>query len=769
MYQELRRIDFSKVRKTIALFSALFLGFYAFFNITYNPVHNFYPTVEKDKIIVLQHQGITKDGIEVEIMLIGTFIFFLISYFAYIKINKFSFFDNVFLQLFFILPTLYIFYQVKSVIFSPLPDFISNLALVLGEIILISLTFLIYFYIKKKFVLSTLIFLVLWAVLVMILILGMDKPSIYDYGFFLGPALKLSQGEPLKSFYMQYGLFQTYFFKWMVDLGLKAYHMQFGLVLILFIWFVFYYKLASKLIKNKLIVLAFMVSLLYIKYFAITPDATSFPQVLPTRLDLWVPLFLILYKFGFKSIISALSFCLVYLLVDNFFGFFYLGLYFLFLFFEIWKDKLPKGFLVRLWSKKYLFLLFFFSFLLENYLIGGFISPAAKFYKGVQLGLDPIQLTSPFWIILALIPYLLIVNLINNRKRLHLYLFLFGLIIIQLIYFFGRSVDNNLLNIAGIILFILFMAFDRLINPYKLYKTTVILVSLFLIATSLLLADNSAVKADQILNTITSFKLDNKAEVEEFIDKHPDFLKAYQNQNLVILSKNDSYLNYRYHLKQIGFFAPFAIHVYVDETADFLVNLLRQNYKVIFWEDDISQLIEQLDNSKEIIAQNKQIDYIDKGNLYELVLKNGSSPADLNLKPLWVRLNINNQVSLSYPKSWRVGQLEGGVTLKDPENIYSMLFIVTKKPQNSSLEDFDKSLTDNKNQFHILNLAKFQIKSLDRIYSRTVNKFDAIADQFILIKGGNIIEVIIWPIKIDADRPAMESRLTEIFNTIEIR
>jgi hypothetical protein len=380
-----------------------------------------------------------------------------------------------------------------------------------------------------------------------------------------------------------------------------------------------YYRLAAKLLEDRFLVFLFMVCLLVVRFLAISKGPTAYPQVSTLRMDLWVPLALVLLRFGNRSPVTAAAFSLGYL-ADNLFGFLYFALYGAALVGSLigeWRNghRPSVAALLKLGAPMAAVLLFQLS------TFGSLTNPAGKTYQQLHLGFLPIAPQSMFWgaawlLLLALFP--IASDSVPARRRTGL--FLFGFAATQLLYFYGRSHDHNLLNLSGILLIILFLALDQL-RQHGLGARVPALaaVSFFCLAT-LAAAQPAKDKLTLARSRIAKGVLLEPAELEKELDRAPNLFAGYgRNEKLFLFSQFDAYLNYRYRLPQVGYFAPFYASVFTEPTATAVRGLLGQGYRVLLYQTPSEDLLE-LNNTRSMSQAGQRFELISRGALSEVKL-----------------------------------------------------------------------------------------------------------------------------------------------------
>lgn len=590
----------------LASFSLLFTIFYSLF-VVFWPWFHQGPFTDKNLFNPwIQGTLTNQEGSELYVMFFGSLIYIFCSWLLIRNIQKLRIFSNRLVQILCFLPSFYIISQIRAFFLKPAPQFLENIAIFVCVPLFLFLSYVLFKKVgKTKWRWYLLGLFVLCSFFV---ILSLAPPRVYDYSFYIGPSLKLLQGERLGTFYMQYNVIGLLLFVQMILLKLRLHQMELVMAGVLIGWFVLYYFLSKRFFKDKFLVFLFMVSLFVIRFGAVMFDPIYIPQVGPLRLDLWVPLLLVISIFGLKSPMSAWTVGLMYVF-DNFFGFLYLGVYTLALIFLV-MSRFYRSSSSRMTLKKIiiLFLPLILAVFFNLYFFGGLLSPSSRLYKDVALDFLPIAIHSIFWFFVFLMP----ICFYFRRS-----LFVFALLLVQLIYFYGRSHDHNVLNISGILLFIIFLGLDGAKNWLNKKKTYLVAAG-FITICAFLFGATIVGKFERAIDRIHRGVMYDESSIDRDIDSSPNYIDP--SSKTIVLSKIDSYINYRYKLPQIGYFSPFYAHVYVDETAEYIRNQMTSGYHVVLWEQEIIDSI-PLYNEVPALKKNGEQLYIKKsGMMYELVL-----------------------------------------------------------------------------------------------------------------------------------------------------
>ena len=521
------------------------------------------------------------DGIELYIMAISfpilLFCVYSISISKKIKIESFQSRNVLFVYFTFLFLILNV-YLISSIHLN-----VVSLLLFLSTL----LFFYLLFYVSKLH-LSNVAKLILNIVLFLfVIILGLfinNNASILDYSYIMGPTNKLLEGERLGTFFIQYDILTSMIVLCMQKMHLLIQQMQLIMIIIFAIWILLYKKLVVKLFQNKIVIYSFIFVLLIFRGIAIQGGPVFIPQTGPMRLDLWVPLLLVLLSFGFESIITAIIFSLAYL-CDDVFGLLYLLLYL----FSLIAFRYSEFKMKRLTTYFLLSIPVVIALIIHFILFKTIASPAGKLYANLHLGFTPIMPFSVFWLLVLIIPICLYI-LIQEKKQVSFTLFILGLLCIQLIYFFGRSHENNLRNISGIIVFIIFLTIDKIYSSIENRRLMHFIMSLLL---SCIVIYNNKVFRNlrYIIKDKINYGIFREYNIEKQIQKNATYLKTLHTNKILFISDYDGYLNYRLGYRQIGFYSPFSINLKNDETVTFLYNEIKDGYRLIIYPASISPFI----------------------------------------------------------------------------------------------------------------------------------------------------------------------------------
>jgi hypothetical protein len=403
-----------------------------------------------------------------------------------------------------------------------------------------------------------------------------------DYCYYIGPALRHLRGEALGTFYMQYNLGGTLLVEAMLAAGLKLHQIGLVFVLSLFVWFILYWLLARQIFGDSFFVCLFMAALVVVRFCNIRGHAAFVPQVLPLRLDLWVPILLVINRWGVRSWQASLSAGVVYFL-DSTFGFLCVGVYCGALLLDTlltkpsrlpWRQVLPSV-AVMAWH--------LFTF-------GSIVSPAAKLYVNAQVGFLPTSPTSLFWPIALLLGWAIAIFVQRRQEQASQRgIVICAMALVHLTYFFGRSHDHNLLNVSGVWILAVLLSLHVAVSSLRArVGAAIVFVCLFLFMG----AQQTEARVEQTKAAWTRGTWLREHPIENVVRA----LSPVVSSSTQLVELADAYLNYRLGLPQHGYFSPFEANLLKRPTIRFLDESLREgrmllshDAAVVAWVDDFNR------------------------------------------------------------------------------------------------------------------------------------------------------------------------------------
>ncbi|MBI2011731.1 hypothetical protein HYS91_03105 [Candidatus Daviesbacteria bacterium] len=737
----------TKILPVLAVVSLATTIFYLLFMLFYNQVHFLYPPVDENKITPWLRSHLSpSEGIEAYFMFFGMIIYLGL---VYLLLKKMAWFSNRLVQIMLLIPLILIIIRTRSEIFSFSRDPWLNFILIVATLSLLYISYL-FFKFKKSKPINTLIFVLLWVLFAGLVFLSMDLAAPFSYSFIIAPTLKLIQGESLNSFQISYGMPLTLLFTLLLKLKLQLtqMHLIFGAIFI--VWYGFYFYLASKLIKDRFLLFLFMVTLIAFRFFVIKHDPNAIVEVTPLRLEVWVPLLIIVYRFGLLSLITSFSFALVYLL-DNFFGAIYLAVYLIMVIWIMVKER--KKFQLK---SAIMFLPILLSFLLRFSLFGSLFSQQAQLYQHLRLYFQPISNRSVFWVILPI--FGLYLSLVSKEKKdnplRNLYLLLLGLGVVQLLYFYGASLDHNLLNISGIFILMLFISLNYLAKNYRSKKVVYLVASLLIVFSSVSFTRFLLHKLDQVRYKISTGQIIQTHPLDLRIDSSPKLFDQ-KDEKVFLISSIDGYYNYRYNFPQVGFNTPFHANIFIEDTVKNLLDLKNKGYRLILWERVMLNSLRDFNESNFLKKKNMMFKAIDKGEYLELELVKRGESQNLVKTSGWRTYQDKEGIIFNYPPKWSLKKEGSHIILEAPN---SNLFVIFDGPvDQKNLNRLDPSavLQDDKHSYgKLINQGEALIPNFDKAYVRVWEDRQQAQStkqilEFFLFKNTKLVKVVVYPASSD--------------------
>lgn len=300
------------------------------------------------------------------------------------------------------------------------------------------------------------------------------KPlSWFDYGYILAPALRLFHGASISEVYFQYDLLLSLIgLAWMklqLDLNLFQVVAQCAYYLLLLGLFAF----ALQWFLDKRLPVFLLAALVLVRIYAGPYDAVQDFQVTPLRLDMWLILLLLVYFKG-PHHWSAGLFCGLMLLLHKNFGIIYSAAYIQLLLTLCVLDavvllgmaiKAVPTALGTFFRRNHRNLALMLAGTLAHYLLFRDENVQSDLdFQSLGIGFMKIATNSFYW-------YAVVVSGLSFALLLRLRLMLasnylatgFCLIYLAIgnsLYFFGRSHENNIINISAVLLALFFLMLD---------------------------------------------------------------------------------------------------------------------------------------------------------------------------------------------------------------------------------------------------------------------------------------------------------------------
>ena len=432
--------------------------------------------------------------------------------------------------------------------------------------------------------------------------------SWFDYAYVFSPALRLLDGAAIRDIYFQYDLLPSLLAAgWMkLGLDLNAFQIlgQAAYFNVIFGVFIF----SGKLFQKKELPVFLLAALVLGRIYASPWDVVMCFQVTPLRLDLWFPLLVVVYRRGPYHWSAGLVCGLLILLLKNF-GIIYSLAYvqLLITLFAIRfsdsdrKSSFPHTLLEygRQCAKPLAIILCSVAaahFLFRNNEYPNY----SGYYQKLGIGFIQIASNSFYWYVPAMISVVIILlfKLRNSVSSTYLATgFLLTYCAIgNSIYFFGRSHEHNILNIAIVLLFLFFFMLDlisRFLNAGAGTTTTLSSLRRYFAgcaasaAVILITVSYSHNIQGKVITQVVN-GLQGQLTYPAKFDEHSfsDYLNivkmiTHNSSKVYFIDKSDFMLYYLGGYAQVGYCNPFQTWIFSRDLNRFLQELLDNGYYLV--------------------------------------------------------------------------------------------------------------------------------------------------------------------------------------------
>jgi hypothetical protein len=430
-----------------------------------------------------------------------------------------------------------------------------------------------------------------------------------DYTFIFAPALRLFDGAALSDIYFQYDLLPSLLAEAWMKLGLDLYTFRILGQAAYYLAILGVFMLSGKLFLKRELAVLLLAALVLGRIYASPFDITLVFQVTPMRLDLWLPLLLVVYRWGPFHWSAGLACGLLLLLAKNF-GIIYSAAYLQLLmtlcaieYFDAEK-RAPLLRSLAAYGKRCAVSV---SIMATAFITSFFLFRNAEFpdyasyYQKIGIGFIQIARNSFYWYVPAIFS-MAVILLIKLRKSVSSTYLSTGIMLIYCaignsIYFFGRSHEHNILNIAIVLLFLFFFLLDlvtrscyeeavsRSAAPF-LQKNGGIVVAVALIIVMIVsYSENIATKGyTQFLNANTTKTIYTTALAlpENFRGYMAKIREVTGNNNKVFFVDEDDFSFYYYGgYAPVGYCNPFQTWIFTKDLTRYMQSLLNNGYYLV--------------------------------------------------------------------------------------------------------------------------------------------------------------------------------------------
>ena len=546
-----------------------------------------------------------RDGIEAYVLYLLAFAdilgtFFIVKIYDLLNRNKKYGTDKfliIVMSSFLILSALLFFISVglTAPMFKPTPDWSHALVVIL---ITVLSTLVITRIAHWKNSLANIIILIS---LIPVCFIATQPMSLSDYSYIFAPALRLINNVKISNIYFQYDLFLSLLAAAWMKLKIDLNYFQILGQLSYYVFFITIFFFSKRYFTNKKLPYYLLAGLILTKIYGMIADPVVFFQGTPLRLDLWLILIVIAYWKGIYSKTLGVVMGAMIVLCGTFgliYSISYLEILALLVIIESLKYNLKPRSIIKAIKKQLLLskanLAIIGLSLLANFVIfGDIISRGTEDYSRIGIGFMPISKQSFFWWIFAIIAVTAFM-FIKKRRIMSEKYFITGLLLIFLaignsMYFFGRSHENNIINISGPLILVIFILFDTLSINYikdKIHTSTrfrriiisilpLLFVALIAYCYSSNIIARSKIQYDGAVNSQYIYPINLSLNLNEITTATNGSKNVY-----FVGIGNDFYLYYYGGYQPQGYYSPYSTWIYKKELVDFIQKLIDSHYYI---------------------------------------------------------------------------------------------------------------------------------------------------------------------------------------------
>ena len=390
-----------------------------------------------------------------------------------------------------------------------------------------------------------------FSIVIICTLISTSAISLYNYSYIVEPVMRAMAGQSLSEVVSQYDALLPLTISPFVaqHWDLNQYKVLLQIANTVFNVWMFY--VLYKMVRKEVFLFAIILFVLA-KYHLNLSDATKVPQVSFLRLEIWLPLYVLVRRYGLTSIAPVLYLC-VMIVLSKTFATIFAGLYVGFLFLR----KLSGGQDLS-WKRIVTISVIVVSMAVFAQLL--FSNERLSDYLRFQISFWPLGTQSFFWVVAPLLIFcagLIFSQTGEEAKAYNANGLLIFLCCGALVYFLGRSHENNLLNISSILIFTLAIALNYLSYEMKLLVPLLSLVSAFLVTD---VASNLKLKLDSFAQHRLSPTMPFAAGDFSGLQSAPSFPAFFDGKSLYCFP-NSSLELYFYHY-QLGNYKKFPIRQY---------------------------------------------------------------------------------------------------------------------------------------------------------------------------------------------------------------
>lgn len=458
---------------------------------------------------------------------------------------------------------------------------------------------------------------VVGLLLVPVSFVAIEPASMFDYSFIIAPAIRLLEGASPTEVYMQYDLLMSLLAAAWLHIGGALNNIECIGQASMYAFFFGSFIFSMRFFRDKRLAAVFLISLVLLRFYANMHGPSALLQVTSLRLDWWLLLVFLAHEYGPKHwTVGTLLGILV--IVHRNFGLLYVAAYACFsvasLIYTLKgaegdRKTLSKVILgeVRAWllDSRINLTIVLSSVILSYLFFQDFTAEGALTYQRLGIGMLVISSHSGYWLV-PIVMSLVVMLLWHLRERvperyLHTALFLVFLAVSNSMYFFGRSHENNIINIIGVLLLVVFTALELVqLNMrevgdgsgvrlsmwkgrgiFRRRNASLLLALMFLVGVSYFYAQKVSTRVSLQTQRLKSGKWRFPIQVGGIDTGTVNALVASREKVYVLDRQQDFLYHYQGRYPLVGYFNPHASWVFKSSFLSFVNDLLGQGYSVV--------------------------------------------------------------------------------------------------------------------------------------------------------------------------------------------
>jgi hypothetical protein len=441
-------------------------------------------------------------------------------------------------------------------------------------------------------------------ILIPVCFIASGKVQFEDYNYVFTPAIKILGGVPLKGTFFQYDALLSLLVAWWLKAGLDMRTFYIAAQLSYYVMILGIYFLAARLFRDKWLAVFLTAVIVVIKIYSNMTDPVGIIQVTPLRLDLWLVLLLLAWTYGpYSPAVGAAAGLM--LIFSNAFGTLYCIAYAEFIAFLLLMDILgakdAKGrvrvFLSHLKLSYKNIAMIVLAYIVYSVIFAKSGPEAAGSYISIGLGFLPVSKISFYWYI-TIIFCSVLAMLIPMKERLgeryyRTAVFLVFLGTANMVYFLGRSHENNLINTAEVWVLLIFFLIDLISRSLReAGRGKLSAVTAALLASAVLLAAVGSyadmlnfrlnVQENGIMTGSLFKRVKSTQEIPGLMEQLKVIKQITRGSSKVYFALSDNEALYYYYGGYVppAYFTPTRAWLYVKDARTYIRKLASEGYYI---------------------------------------------------------------------------------------------------------------------------------------------------------------------------------------------